>query len=178
MSIVNSIKTLYNSALETIGAKPAPKAVDNTKPLPAQEKPVGAHSLQNKDRAEASEQKMGTAQLSIAKDGQITIEKWQAAGKGPKLDLGPVKNDSKLAHLNQVMEHINKKYPPNSKEIANVREFMKDITKEYGNKDINFILSEGIRNIGITEKQIDMLAKGDFPASTYVAMANSGQSIV
>lgn len=174
MSLVNNFKNMSQAALHALKPKttePAAPAAPSPQKAPA--KPT-AGSLQQTESLSTKPTRQGTAQISLPQDNDKMIAAWRKAGQGQKLDLG--KDAGGLSPLQNVMKYASSKY--SNAELDTIRQFMSEVSKEYGSKEINFILAEGIRENGITAEQIDMLAKGDFSAAAYVSMVKDGHAIV
>ena len=169
MSLVNNFKNMSHAALHALKpktAEPAAAPAKNETTKPA------ASALQQTESLSTKPTRQGTAQISLPQDNDKMIAAWTSAGKGKKLDLG---KEGGLAPLQDVMKYASSKY--SDAEMSTIRDFMSSIGKEYGSKDINFILADGIRKTGITAEQVDMIAKGDFTPAAYVDMVKDGQAI-
>ncbi|PIQ27174.1 hypothetical protein COW36_16610 [bacterium (Candidatus Blackallbacteria) CG17_big_fil_post_rev_8_21_14_2_50_48_46] len=139
------------------------------------------------EKLNVSEVKKGTAQLFLKEDLQGMQDEWHKAAKTGK-PVAEVQNAVREGQSPATAIYKHMKAQGYSKDqMANVAKFLEGVMKNgkvESSRDGNFVgrnlidvISEGIKEKGISSKQLDLLANGDFSVNAYSAMVKDGQSI-
>ena len=132
--------------------------------------------------------KKGTAQLSLTDDLQAMQQNWVKAGKAGN----PVKDIQNAVRNGQSPATAIYKYMKaqgySKQEMNNVAKFLENVMKHgkvessrnsnLTGRNLMDVISDGIKDKGISDKQLKMLAQGDFSFAAYTGMVKDGQSIV
>jgi hypothetical protein len=143
---------------------------------------------QPQEKLDVSETKKGSAQLLFKDDLKGMRENWVASSKSGK----PVKEISeavKNGKASSAAIHEYMKAQGYSKaQMANVAVFLKDVMNngtvseskdaKITGRNLVDVMNDGLKNKGITEDQVKLLANGDFSAAAYLSLVKDGQSFV
>ncbi|PIQ27173.1 hypothetical protein COW36_16605 [bacterium (Candidatus Blackallbacteria) CG17_big_fil_post_rev_8_21_14_2_50_48_46] len=179
----------YDSFLQTLGLRKPPVTVAPPSP-PAAAEEVKPHTLTQGEnlRVEASNSgRRGTAQVSLGDSLQEQTQRWDQASQGhqiPEIQMAVKNGKSPTIALS---EYLNKNGSLSREQRNQVANFMEQVMK-YGtvkdSREQNFVgsnlidvMKEGIRDKGITEEQVQLLANGDFTVQAYLGLVKDGQSI-
>lgn len=174
--------------LNILKKKPAPTEGPWLPKAPIVKNPPDHSLALPQEQLSVSETKKGTAQLSLQDDIQTMQKNWIQAGKTGK----PVTEIQKAVQGGQSPATAIYKYMKAngySKEQMNkVANFLESVMK-HGKltdsrnnnligKNLIDVIADGIKEKGISDKQIQLLANGDFSFNAYLSMVKDGQSIV
>jgi hypothetical protein len=139
------------------------------------------------EKLNMSETKKGTAQLLFKDDLKAMRENWVSASKSGK-PISSISDAIKNGKSPTVAVYEYMKTQGYSKEqMSNVADFMEEAMKHGAVKDskdenligrkLGDVLAIGLKEKGITEKQVETIANGDFSVSAYVSLVKDGQPI-
>jgi hypothetical protein len=188
MNLVNIFNEGYNSILKTLGAsKPAAPAAPAAPPAPAVEK-AKAHTFETNDSTKTKESKLGkayTAPLDIC-SMENTIEQWidNRVPKDGSIKKGVTKVEipadvKGLSVINHLCGPYAEKKGYTHDQKVNVQHFLKEIQAKSDKlenpllrNNILHILADAVKERGISDQQMSMIADGQFNAEAYIAMVN------
>lgn len=174
--------------LSILKKKPAVEQGAEGLPKGPLKNPLGDLFALPQEKLSVSETKKGTARLSLQEDVQAMQSNWIQAGKTGK----PVTEVQKAVQGGQSPATAIYKYMKargySKDQMDKVANFLESVMK-YGKvtssrndtltgRNLIDVIADGIKEKGISDKQIDLLANGDFSFNAYLAMVKDGQSIV
>jgi hypothetical protein len=179
--ILGWISRQYDSLLQTVGLKKTPPPIqtpDNNT----------SHTLSQGETLQVKSNGSGSAQPSLGNSVQTQMQQWKAAAKGtpiPEIQTAVRAGKSPTIALS---EYLNRSGQLNREQRNQIASFMEQVMKHGSVSDsrdsrllgrnLIDVMTDGVREQGITREQLDLLANGDFTLPAYLGLVKDGQSIV
>ena len=185
MFVNNNNKSLGTSGLDPLTIlKKKPEGTVEGPP----KNPMDAGAKQPLEKLSVSETKKGSAQSFLTGDLKSMTENWVSASKSgsPVKEISAAVKNGKAPSA-AIYDYMKAK-GYSKDQMANVAVFLKEVMKHgkvSESKDANLmgrnlldVMVDGLKDKGITEDQIKILANGDFSSAAYLSLVKDGQSIV